>query len=65
MSPTQIIHNQLTLIDEVTRNEQWLEGERRGCFVPRDDIAVQMRVFTIAMECGEKWRAEVIAAGGE
>jgi len=52
----QIIHNELSTIAKVTADEQWLEGERRGCFVPSHDKAVQARVFEIVFACGEEWR---------
>ena len=55
-SPAQIIHNQLDLVAKVTRDEQWLEGERRGCYVPPCDKIVQARVFAIAMQHGAEWR---------
>ena len=59
MTAAQTIHAQLDLVAEVTRNEQWLEGERRGRAVPACDPTVQARVFAVAMECGDAWRRNV------
>ena len=56
MNPAQIIHNQLSLVAEVTRNERHYESERRGCYVAADDPIVQARVFAIAMDHGAEWR---------
>ena len=58
-TPAQTIHAQLDMVAEVTRNEQWLEGERRGCAVKACDPIVQARVFAVAMASGEEWRRNV------
>lgn len=47
-------------IAQVVRDETWLEGERRGCYVPHDDPAVQARVAAIILsDIGRQLRQEL------
>lgn len=51
-----IVFRELPMIEQIIRNETWLEGERRGCFVRRDDRAVRENVCQVVLRIGKELR---------
>ena len=55
--PDPVIVRQLPVIAKIIRDETWLEGERRGCYVPSTDPVVQENVCEIVLRIGAQLRA--------
>jgi hypothetical protein len=51
-----ITFHELSLIEKIIRDETWLEGERRGCFVPSSDIVVRANVCVAVLRMGTEFR---------
>lgn len=56
-----ILFRQLRLIQKIIDDETWLEGERRGCAVARDDGVVRENVCRIVLEIGREMRESAVA----
>ena len=48
--------HEMTMINKIIRDETWLEGERRGCFVPSSDSVVRANVCGIILRIGAQVR---------
>ena len=59
-----VVARQLPMIQEVIRNETWLEGERRGRPVSPSDPVVRAKVCEIVLREGATWRAKFSQGGG-
>ena len=61
MSPeSEFIQAEIPAIERIVRDECWLEGERRGCPVDRNDPAIRARVVEIILtSVGAKLRSEL------
>lgn len=53
---------QLPMIAKIIADEQWLESERRGHYVPDHDPIVLFNVCAVVIRVGEQMRAEAIEA---
>ena len=53
---------ELPMIAKIIADEQWLEGERRGCYVSDHDPVVLFNACAVIIRIGEQMRAEAIAA---
>ena len=51
-----IAHRQLSLIYKIIRDETWLEGERRGCYVSPKDRVVREKVCEVVLRIGQQMR---------
>ena len=60
--PDPILFRELPVIRKIIDDETWLEGERRGCYVPRDDQAVRARVCEIVLRVGKELRDSLTAS---
>lgn len=49
-SESQFIHNEIPDVEEIVRNECWLEGQRRGCKVEPSDDCIRQRVADIILQ---------------
>lgn len=48
-SMSEFIRDELPEVEQIVRDECWLEGERRGCPVPPSDPAIRIRVADIIL----------------
>jgi hypothetical protein len=55
-APPDSLRRQLPFIQQIIRDETWLEGERRGCPVSESDPKVVDRVCGIVLTVGEQLR---------
>lgn len=55
-----IVFHELSLIDKIIRDETWLEGERRGCFVPASDPVVRENICRVILRVGAQVRQSAI-----
>lgn len=59
---------ELPVIDKIIRDETWLEGERRGCWVSPHDPVVRENVCRVILRIGAELRdtlvCEVAGGGG-
>ncbi len=56
---TLIIKEEAAIVEKMVDDETWYEGERRGCFIPKDDPTVMDKVFNILHDNGLKIYNEV------
>ncbi len=56
-----VIFRQLPVIQKIFADEQWYEGERRGCPVPADDPVVRAQVCAIVLRIGRDLRETIVA----
>ncbi|HVT72538.1 MAG TPA: hypothetical protein VHD61_05330 [Lacunisphaera sp.] len=56
-----VLSRQLTTIRKIFADETWLEGERRGCFVPPDDPVVREKVCGVILRIGRELRENIEA----
>lgn len=54
-----VVPRQLPVIKKIIEDETWLEGERRGCYVPPTDPAVRERVCEVVLRVGAQLRASL------
>jgi hypothetical protein len=54
-----VVPRQLPVIKKIIDDETWLEGERRGCYVPPTDPAVRERVCEVVLRVGAQLRASL------
>ena len=67
MSPSDpVLFREIPVIQQIIRDETWLEGERRGCEVRPDDTAVREKVCRVVLRIGQQLRDSLEAqlAGG-
>jgi hypothetical protein len=57
-----ILTHQCSVIDKIIRDETWLEGERRGRFVPPSDRIVRENVCKVILCIGAQLRASATKA---
>jgi hypothetical protein len=57
-----ILTHQCSVIEKIIRDETWLEGERRGRFVPSSDRVVRENVCRIVLGIGAQIRASALKA---
>lgn len=57
-----LIFRQLQVIQKIIEDETWLEGERRGCPVSRDDAVVRENVCRVILRIGKEMREAAMAA---
>ena len=57
-----LLSHELTVIQKIIRDETWLEGERRGRYVPPSDRAVRENVCQIILRIGAQIRASATEA---
>lgn len=53
----EVILREIPIIHKIIQDETWLEGERRGCYVPDYDAVVQENVCDIVLRVGHLLRA--------
>lgn len=51
-----ILSRQLPAIQKIINDEQWLESERRGFSVPKDDPVVRHKVCEVVLRVGQELR---------
>lgn len=51
-----IIQHQLLIIHQIIHDETWLEGERRGRYVPPHDRVVRENVCGVVLRIGQQMR---------
>jgi hypothetical protein len=56
MAYDPIIMRELPVIEQIIRDETWLEGERRGDYVSPEDPVVRENVCRIVVEIGAQLR---------
>jgi hypothetical protein len=56
MAYDPIIMRELPVIEQIIRDETWLEGERRGDFVSPEDPVVRENVCRIVVQIGAELR---------
>jgi hypothetical protein len=61
-SVDSVTFRQLPLIEQIIRDETWLEGERRGGPVSADDPAVREKVCEVVLRVGADMRHRLTAA---
>ena len=54
-----VLYRQLPIISKIIQDEMWLEGERRGCPVNRDDPRVLENVCSVILRAGQQIREQV------
>lgn len=57
-----VVPRQLPVIKKIIEDETWLEGERRGCYVPPTDPVVRERVCDVVLRVGAQLRASLSSA---
>lgn len=57
-----VVPRQLPVIKKIIDDETWLEGERRGCYVPSTDPVVRERVCEVVLRIGAQLRASLSSA---
>lgn len=55
----QLVFREIPLIEKIVQDETWLEGERRNCWVSRDDPVVRANVCEVILRIGAELRAAV------
>ncbi|MBI3885293.1 MAG: hypothetical protein HY302_06135 [Opitutae bacterium] len=61
--PDPIIRRELPAIEQIVRDEVWLEGERRGCAVSPSDPRVRENVCRVILRVGQQLRDDALAHG--
>lgn len=61
ITPDPVLLRQIPVIQKIVADETWLEGERRGCFVPSTDCVVRERVCAVVLRIGQQMRESVAA----
>jgi hypothetical protein len=56
MAHDPIIMRELPVIEQIIRDETWLEGERRGDYVSPEDPVVRENVCRIVVQIGAQLR---------
>lgn len=59
ITPDPVLLRQIPAIQKIVADETWLEGERRGCFVPPTDRVVRERVCEVVLRVGQQIRESV------
>lgn len=62
LSHDPVVPRQLPVIKKIIDDETWLEGERRGCYVPPTDPVVRERVCEVVLRVGAQLRASLSSA---
>ena len=57
-----VVPRQLPVIKKIIEDETWLEGERRGGYVPPTDPVVRERVCDVVLRVGAQLRASLSSA---
>lgn len=55
-----IVMRELPVIDKIIRDETWLEGERRGCWVSPHDPVVRENVCRVIPRIGRELRDTLV-----
>ena len=61
LTPDPVLLRQMPVIQKIVADETWLEGERRGCFVPPTDRVVRERVCEVVLRIGQQLRESMTA----
>ena len=56
-----ILIREIPVIQQIIRDETWLEGERRGCAVTPDDQVVRENVCRVILRIGQQLRDSIEA----
>ena len=56
-----VIFRELPVIQKIIHDETWLEGERRGCFVPPSDPVVLENVCRVVLRVGRELRESILS----
>ena len=59
MNDASILASELSVIEQIVRDETWYEGERRGCYVSPDDPVVREHVCEVVLRIGAELRASL------
>jgi len=51
-----VVFLQLPVIQRIIMDEAWLEAERRGCWVSKDDRVVRENVCLVVLRIGQELR---------
>jgi hypothetical protein len=54
-----VLHRQVPVIQKIIQDETWLEGERRGCWVPSNDRVVRENVCRVILRVGQEMRETI------
>lgn len=54
-----VLYHQIPIIQKIIQDETWLEGERRGCWVPSNDRVVRENVCRVILRVGQEMRESV------
>lgn len=57
-----ILFRELPIVRKIIQDETWLEGERRGCYVPSSDSVVRERVCAVVLRIGKQLRESISAS---
>jgi hypothetical protein len=55
-----VVCRELPVIQKIIADETWLEGERRGCWVPPDDPVVRENVCQVILRIGAALREALL-----
>ena len=55
-----VVVRELPVIDQIIRDETWLEGERRRCSVSPRDPVVQEKVCAVILRIGRELRENIL-----
>ncbi len=55
-----VVLRELPVIDKIIRDETWLEGERRGCWVSSEDPVVRENVCAVILRIGRELRDTLV-----
>ena len=61
LSTDPVLLREIPVIQKIIADETWLEGERRGCFVPPSDRVVRERVCAVILRVGQQLRDSITA----
>ncbi len=56
----RVVSSVLPVIQNIIADETWLEGERRGCWVPPEDPVVRENVCQVILRIGATMRARLM-----
>ena len=60
VSVDPVVMRELPVIDKIIRDETWLEGERRGCWVSPHDPVVLENVCRVILRIGRDLRNTLV-----
>jgi hypothetical protein len=63
MTPIDAVtFREIPVIEKIISDETWLEGERRGCYVPPTDPVVVENVCKVVLRVGRSLRESILSS---